>query len=334
MATETSIQWADFSSNPIRARLRDGSNRIPGHYCQKISSGCANCYASRYQPRVGMPKFGAVGPVDPNVEIFLDEKELQRLLTSRKISGKRVFMCDMTDMFGEWVPFEMIDKLFAVFALRPDVTFQVLTKRPERMAEYLNNMRVRVNIPKAASMGSGMCIDMGRFWRAAGWPLPNVWLGTSVENQAAADERIPYLLRCQAAVRFLSCEPMIWPVDLVSWLPYESSRGWDGVMPPKVSFIITGGESGAQARPCNIEWIRSIRDQCKAAGVACFIKQLGANPYDPMCGCDEPAGTKLPPEAWIKLSDSHGGDWSEWPEDLRVRQFPTPNAGDAGRNNQ
>lgn len=139
MATATSIQWTDYSSNPIRARLRDGSNRIPGHYCQKISSGCASCYASRYQPRVGMPKFGATGPVDPNVELFLYEKELQRLLRSRKISGKRVFVGDMTDIFGHWVPFEMLDKLFAVFALRSDVTFQVLTKRPEQMSEYAVN---------------------------------------------------------------------------------------------------------------------------------------------------------------------------------------------------
>ena len=183
----------------------------------------------------------------------------------------------MTDIFGDWVPFELLDRLFAVFALRPDITFQVLTKRPERMAEYLLTRFRTARVSERACM-------MGTADQRASlvepnfrpWPFPNVWLGCSVENQQAADERIPHLLKCPAAVRFLSVEPMIGPVefsdvsqrsDALAQLGKKALSGID--------WTIVGGESGHGARPMHPDWTRSIRDQCKAAGVAFFFKQWG-----------------------------------------------------------
>jgi hypothetical protein len=133
-------------------------------------------------------------------------------------------------------------------------------------------------------------------------PLSNVWLGTSVEDQQRADERIPHLLRCPAAVRFLSCEPLLGPINLDSFIGYA-----DG---DPINWIICGGESGPGARPWDVWWIESIRDQCRAAGVACFIKQLGAHPVSTIeCLLSE-------------VRDRKGGDWLEWPEGLRVREYP------------
>lgn len=145
----------------------------------------------------------------------------------------------------------------------------------------------------------------------------NLWMGTSVENQAAADERIPHLRYVPAVVRFLSVEPLLGPVDD---LPLAG-----------IDWVIVGGESGPKARPCDVSWIRSIRDQCKAAGVPCFVKQLGAHVRDLGAMAAHsfepeecwPAGTKQDGTT-ILLADKKGGDWSEWPEDLRVREFPQP----------
>ena len=148
MMATTSIEWTDFSHNPIRARLKDaahagvtkgGYGSGVGHYCEKISSGCAKCYSSTAQKRFRMPEFpGAKGMplVGGNVEVFLDEARLVEPLSWRK--PRKVFICDMTDPFGQWVPFEWIDRIFAVMALTPHITWQILTKRPERMAEFFN----------------------------------------------------------------------------------------------------------------------------------------------------------------------------------------------------
>jgi hypothetical protein len=134
----TSIEWTDLSVNPIRARRLDGKQRVPGHFCQKISPGCANCYASRTQPRFGLPQFPGTNksPADMGVELFLDQKVLESVLKRRKPA--KLFWFDMTDAFGDWVPFEWLDQCFAVMALTPHLTHQVLTKRPERMADYLD----------------------------------------------------------------------------------------------------------------------------------------------------------------------------------------------------
>src|SRR5262245_53283923 len=128
---ETSIEWTDHSINPIRARTADGV----GHYCQKVSPGCANCYASRLQPRFGMPEFKGTGDPPGDRERFLDESKLAEVLRRKKPT--RYFWCDMTDLFGAWVPDEWIDECFSVMGATPQHTHQVLTKRPERMLAYM-----------------------------------------------------------------------------------------------------------------------------------------------------------------------------------------------------
>ena len=198
-------------------------------------------------------------PVEGGRGYAIDEEEINLLINSKEISGKRVFVCDMCDLFHTDVQDEMVDQVFAVFALRQDVTWQVLTKRPERMAAYLHSH------PK--------------------YLVANVWLGVSVENQELADDRIPYLLQCPAAVRFLSCEPLLGRVGLSPHLERQ------------IDWVIVGGESGPMARPCEVDWMRSIIQQCDLADVPCFVKQLG--------------GRK------DKRSNPN-----QWPEDLRVRQFP------------
>jgi protein gp37 len=345
-----------MSANPIRAKLRDGSNRVAGHYCEKISAGCAACYASRMQPRFGLPQFPGHGKRREDVDVYLDEAELMKLVRARKLAGKRVFVCDMSDLFGAWVPDEWIDKLFAVFALRPDVTFQVLTKRPDRMAEYATRTGKSIKPLEVAARTFGYTLQYQHPGGTLGlvpWPLPNVWLGTSVENQQTADERIPHLLKCRAAVRFLSMEPLIGPVDLnditlpdsdsLDALTGEVCNGQSGCLIddefPPLDWVIVGGESGGSARPCRVEWIRGVVTQSQAAGVPVFVKQLGSWPC---LGADEYNREVDGPKNWLKftlccgrikrgshdelfsvgLRDSKGGEISEWPEDLRVREFP------------
>jgi protein gp37 len=236
----TSIEWTDRSLNPLRARAPNGRS---GHHCVKVSPGCKNCYSSRFQPRLGLPVFQEQRRDPPT--LFLDAKTLLEPLTRRKPT--KFFWCDMTDMFGEWVPFEWIAACFAIMAATPRHTHQVLTKRPDRALEFfawikrhsdeygegyesvehvlaaayaqetgdgseadhdttldriLDTIRVGYSFPHRADMP---------------WPLPNVWLGVSMEDQKRADERIPLLLKCPAAVRFLSCEPLLGPVDLTGW---------------------------------------------------------------------------------------------------------------------
>jgi protein gp37 len=192
-----------------------------------------------------------------HLEPFMDEAELRKMLTAKTVggvpvSGSRCFVGDMTDVFGEWVPFELLHQLFAVFGKRPDVTWQVLTKRPDRMAQFFNGI---------------------------GCP-PSVWLGTSVENQAAADDRIPHLLRTPAAVRFLSCEPLVGPVDLRDVANVcqncDDIAGCDCDSPPLgIDWVIAGGESGPDARPCDPGWFRDLEYQCAMAGIPFHFKQWG-----------------------------------------------------------
>ncbi len=291
----TSIEWTDISLNPIRARCKDGKQRVAGHFCQKISAGCANCYSSNFQPRFKMPTFPGTNktPEDVGVEVFLDDDVLKSLLSRRKPA--KVFWCDMSDLFGEWVPFEWIDKCFAVMALTPHLTHQILTKRPERMAKYTYEYATPRRWWQAAPpeiTGAKSVYDYG--WNNT---LPNVWLGCSCENQEAADKRIPHLLKCPAAVRFLSCEPLLGPIDLkpafIRNFHDEISAGYPGLELPehlqchlgRLGWVIVGGESGARARPMHPDWARSVRDQCVAAGVPFFFKQWGA--WYPIDGISE-----------------------------------------------
>lgn len=311
---KTKIQWTDYTSNPILCRRK--SDGKVGWGCVKISPGCANCYASTWNGR-NLPARGTGLEFTAHnldqVEFFLDEGELRKLATSKAISGKRVFLEDMSDLFGHWVKANWLDALWSMMALRSDVTFQILTKRSNRMTEYAQSTPV----------------------------LPNVWLGVSVENQAMADARIPDLLRTPAAVRFLSCEPLLGPIDLAPWLPgdvpdnYNSATDREvigchetdleiSMWKEHVDWVIIGGESGPHARPCEVGWTRSLVRQCREAGVPTFVKQLGSNPMDETrkLGLAPGVASSQFNVRW-NLKDSKGGELSEWPEDLRVREFPT-----------
>jgi protein gp37 len=258
------------------------------------------------------------------------------------------FVNSMSDLFHGLVPFEFIDKVFAVMALCPQHTFQVLTKRPERMAEYLADRKYEVHnamsrmcstlddgtVPAKLDPLNGRKFIVPRhLWAQAHafpegqpWPLPNVWLGTSTENQATADERIPHLLKCPAAVRFISAEPLIGPVDFDITNSFgcgdDDHRGHGDGACDGVHWVIVGGESGKGARPCNVAWVRSIVEQCQAAGVAVFCKQFGKRPccqHSVVGGSYSANCAECFPQP---IRDPKGGDMAEWPEDLRVREFP------------
>jgi len=282
----TKIEWArnpDGSAgetwNPIRARnlatsrSGRGAGSGIGHFCEHVSEGCRNCYAERMQPRFGNPiRYAAQDR--GKVDIFLDETVLFEPLGWRK--PRTIFPCSMTDLFGRWVPDRWIDQVFAVAALCPQHTLQVLTKRPERMLAYANcpDRGAAVwDVADAIACREGLAehhpsaqyLDAGK--AAAPWPLPNVWLGVSAEDQATADARIPLLLDTPAAVRFMSYEPALGPVLL--------DPAWIVPFGPTLDWLICGGESGPGARPMHPDWARSARDQCADAGVAFFFKQWG-----------------------------------------------------------
>src|SRR4051812_14412431 len=250
---KTSIQWTDYSWNPLRAWLvGDESDDGPtGHYCEKVSPGCALCYASRMQRRFRMPAFPGQRTQEQrdagDVGVYLDEKRLNEPTTWR--GPRKVFVCDMSDLFGEWVRDEWLNRIFTMMeqacdrhGVRP--TYQILTKRPERMAKYL-----------------------GWRWGEGRIPARNIWLGGSAENQEWADKRIPKLLATPAAVRFVSAEPLLGPIDLLKdngLAGWDYLRGWnphaepEGANTSRIDWVIVGGESGPHARTCDLAWIRSL----------------------------------------------------------------------------
>ncbi|MBY0431720.1 MAG: phage Gp37/Gp68 family protein, partial [Rhodospirillales bacterium] len=229
MGDKTGIEWTQATWNPMVG-------------CSIMSSGCARCYAMReahrLAHRLGIDKYAGTteetkaGPIW-NGTVRLHQPHLDQPLRWKR--PRRIFVNSMSDLFHEALSDENIDKVFAVMALAHWHTFQVLTKRPERMLRWFTKERHRSAVVEY------------------GWPLPNVWIGVSVENQAAADERIPFLLDTPAAVRWLSCEPLLGPVRL------------DRV--DEIEWVVCGGESGPRARPMHPAWARSLRDQCETAGV-------------------------------------------------------------------
>jgi protein gp37 len=203
----------------------------------------------------------------------------KRLMEPCNVSRGTIWFVDsMSDLFHEKIPFSYIDKVFAVMAICPHHIFQVLTKRPERMLEYFNHKDKswknegmqgdeRIRFQCYHHFGKNITAEN---WQ---WPLPNVWLGVSVEDQKAADQRIPLLLQTPAAIRFLSCEPLIGQVDLIPPMGYPIPGTKD--YKPAIDWVICGGESGPDARPMHPDWARILRDQCQAAGIAFFFKQWG-----------------------------------------------------------
>ncbi len=271
---KSKISWTDETWNPVTG-------------CTKVSAGCANCYAERMAKRLkamGQKKYRNGFKLTLHPDTVDDPLRWKR--------PRMVFVNSMSDLFHEEVPDEFIDTVFAVMALSPHHIFQVLTKRADRMAEYIGGDRknnpgqhtrpalinfaardMHLKVPFA----SDRFLDPGR----CKWPPPNVWMGVSVENQDAAGERIPHLLKCPAAVRFLSCEPLLGPVDLAGCME-PLGVGYVERIPTGleggsvIDWVIVGGESGPGARPMDLDWARLIRDDCKAAGVPFWYKHAGA----------------------------------------------------------
>lgn len=344
---ESKIEWTEKTWNPLRG-------------CSRVSAGCVNCYAERFAARFSEPGKTFHGFVrrTPNGPrwtgvVSVVEDHLRDPLKWKKPA--RIFVNSMSDLFHESVSGEDLDRIFAVMACAPQHTFQVLTKRPHRMRDYLQSRS------KSASFWKSAALTLGRSLEFEGlslvrFPLPNVWLGVSVENQETADLRIPVLLGTPAAVRFVSAEPLLGPVNLAELKPdgdlpedgwsdtlvreIDSLRGWQYELEnmrkrskrKALDWVIVGGESGPRARPFRIEWAREIVRQCSAAGTAVFVKQLGARPLWNGCGlvADNPPCRTVPVvheggEALaLLLSNAKGGDPQEWPADLRRREFPSP----------
>lgn len=263
MAHKTNIAWTNYASNPIRARRK--SDGKAGWWCTRVSTGCEHCYSEVLNRRWGN-QIDYKAQNSDQIEFYLDEKELASWY---KIpAGAMCFVCDMTDLFHEQIPDWMIEQVFTAMGHAYRVTFQILTKRPQRMLEIVPNLAI------AGKKELSLAIK----------PLPNVWLGVSVENQKAANERIPLLLRTPAAIRFLSCEPLLGPIELDGEEPeslHALGCGYEGgwrhpghtEQCTGVDWVIVGGESGSNFRQMDLEWARYIQYQCSAAGAAFFYKQ-------------------------------------------------------------
>jgi protein gp37 len=319
MADSTTIEWTDSTWNPVTG-------------CTKVSPGCDNCYAATFAERWR----GTAGHHFENgFDITLRPERLRLPMTWR--TPRRIFLDSMSDLFHTDIPDDYIAQVFAVMALTPQHTYQVLTKRHGRMKALLSRPSFWHLV---ADQGREHFTGCQEDWLAVGAmlggdPLPNVWLGVSVEDQKWADLRIPALLETPAVVRFLSCEPLVGPVDLKqAVIPMGSERG-HGLTASYVhaggccqrrfhgiDWVIVGGESGPGARPMHPQWARSLRDQCEWAGVPFFLKQWGAHAPEDQ-GHDRGA---------VVLIDTQGHSWNRRealaPKDaVRMRRVGKKDAG-------
>lgn len=286
MGADSAIQWTHHTFNPWRG-------------CTHVSPGCEHCYAEALSKRnpAQLGTWGAGGTRVIASESYWRQPERWNRAAEKAGERHRVFCASLADAFEDrpelWAPRARLGRIIEA---TPHLDWLLLTKRPENVRRLL--------LAAAAT----------RDWVKGAWP-PNVWLGTTVEDQRRVIERIPVLLDTPAVVRFLSCEPLLGSVDLEPWLwtahevverdashrPTVQERHWSGA----IDWMIVGGESGPKARPMDLAWARSLVEQCRAAGVPVFCKQMGA--------------------VWARehgASDRHGGVIEEFPEDLRVRDFP------------
>jgi len=315
---ETKISWCHHTFSPWLG-------------CSKVSPGCANCYAEAENIRYGRRNLWGPDAIRQRTsEAYWKQPLKWNAAAENAGERRRVFCGSWCDVMEEGAYLDTIrkDDLYELILRTPWLTWLLLTKRPENFSKFL----------------------------PAEWlknPRPNVWLGTTAEDQQRADERIPHLLRTPAAVRFLSSEPLLealrlWRLTALDY--HENTIGYETyplsgmqAIPdcdwphPKLDLVIVGGESGPRARPCNIAWIRSIVQQCAAAGVACWVKQLGAHIIDRNdVGFEGDAPHSWPMDTRtedldsgyqgapvrVHLRDRKGADMEEWPADLRVRQLP------------
>jgi protein gp37 len=313
---KTSIEWTDASWNPIVG-------------CTEVSPGCANCYAARLSASrlAHVPAYKGLATIETNGSLrgqrhvrWIGEVRFlpERLEEPRRWKKpRRIFVCDMGDLFHAGVTIEQLIKVWGVMASNPRHTFQILTKRAGRMHAMVTHVMNEITKRTLGPLNA---------------PLQNVWLGVSVENQHFADERIPHLLQTPAAVRFLSCEPLLGPLNLRDVQGKDFLQEFttpSGITVPRaIDWIIAGGESGPHARPMHPNWPRSLRDQCQAAGVPFFFKQWGEySPWDQsrklspktalkgFCGTapkfEEQWMTRVGKKAAGRLLD--GREWNEFP---------------------
>lgn len=269
MGDKTGIEWTDATWNPVTG-------------CDKVSPGCDHCYAETFAERWrGTP--GHYFETGFDVQLRPDKLDLPLRWTK----PRKVFVNSMSDLFHDKVPDEYIARVFAVMALAPQHTFQLLTKRHGRMRSLLTRCEHRGAHKPGIDFRSAMAWAVSkanpdrlphvpddaeiRIFHETPWPLPNVWLGVSAEDQKRADLRIPALLDTPAAVRFVSAEPLLGPIDLHGDPIGKDSVFWIG----HLDWVIVGGESGPGARPMHPDWARSMRDQCVDAGVPFLFKQWG-----------------------------------------------------------
>jgi protein gp37 len=265
----TTIEWTDRTWNPVTG-------------CTKVSPGCDHCYAEGIARR-----FAGTKAFPQGFDVTLRPERLGDPLKWRK--PRRVFVNSMSDLFHQDVPNDFIAQVWAVMAATPQHTYQVLTKRPARMRSLLLNAFDN-------NFTDFLAAELFRLHEIGGivqWPLPNVWLGVSVEDQKRADLRIPALLDTPAAVRFLSCEPLLGHVDL------ESALNRFNLSNVGLGWVIVGGESGPGARRMELDWAQHLVGQCQQSGVPVFVKQLGS-----------------------AHGKHKGGDMTTWPEPLRIREYP------------
>ena len=325
MGQKTGIEWTESTWNPIRG-------------CSQVSEGCRNCYAETVANRFkgpGEPYEGLIAKGGQwNGEVKLIQHKLQEPLRWKK--PRRIFVNSMSDLFHENVPDSFIDQVFAVMAMTTRHTYQILTKRPERMRDYITNLTEAakdeqfavdnelLGLPDRISNYAIDHINKGADNCGPLWPLHNVWLGVSVEDQPTADERIPQLLETPAAVRWISAEPLLGPIILDDFLfrgdhslretdplaaamlaeAVADGHGW---IRPAIDWVVVGGESGPGARPMHPYWARYLRDRCQAAEVPFLFKQWGEFAPSPDGGLPD----DLPESAGYYFEDPHppGKTW-------------------------
>lgn len=311
----TAIEWTEQTWNPTTG-------------CDRISPGCDNCYAltmakrlkgmgsAKYQtdgdPRTSGPGFG----ITPHPDAYREPLRWKK--------PRKVFVNSMSDLFHAGITTADLHLIFGVMAATPQHTYQILTKRHGRMRSLLNDPLFAHMARHRAEQVFGRPADIT--WV---WPLPNVWLGVSVEDQKRADLRIPALAQTPAAVRFLSCEPLLGPVRLPlteavndctcggygpPYYMHEPSCGFEPGPAYSIDWVIIGGESGPGARPFQPDWATSLIEDSRAASAAPFVKQLGT-----LWARD----THWAGKSVAAHGDTKGGDPTYWPAELRVREYPT-----------
>lgn len=337
--SKSNIEWTQETWNPLAG-------------CSRKSIGCQNCYAEKMTKRLeamGVEKYQGLlndhGRFNGNVRFDRDAL----MIPLKRKKPTTYFVNSMSDWCHENVSDDWRDQMLAIAALTPQHTYQYLTKRADRMQEYLADPYTRERIVDAIYLVTPRSKVVATFFDLYNrrvvhkidphtdreieclnvWPLKNVWMGVSVEDQLAANVRIPLLLQTPAAVRFLSVEPLLEYV----WIKNEWLE--------KLDWIIVGGESGANARPFDLDWIRPLIRQCKAANVPVFVKQLGGHVLcrndngfegetdeawpDGTAYQDNPSGYREDYQGApvrVRLKDKKGGDMNEWPLDLRIREMP------------